>query len=551
MNPAILRLLRFHLAARIRRIRTAFSTPRRMMLTMGAVLLGIVWLGQTIASVIFRNPYHPESFQRWTSLLLMMYFGWHFIRVAYKRPDEAIEWSTAEAEQIVGGPFSRRDILIYRFLVILTSTFPKALLTAFVLLPDLWWSGLPGIVLALVFLECFRLAIDIAVCCLPDRAYLIARTFVFGAMLIGTSALFLSSRFLTQGMPADPSGQIYWVNDAVRSATALRDSVPVAIVEQPFVVFADVISAQEMSASLAVSSILSVLMVAGILLSVIWLDRLHQSLVIRRERILPGEPSRAATVDGEAAAVSPLPSIPRLGTIGPVVWRQMKSAGRYWGSLLVALAIPAVLSCMTLFSMRDATMSFLALVAAVVFYSFVLLPEAIKFDFRLDCDHLTQLKMLPAAPSRIVIGQLAVPILIATVFQVALFLFAGAVRPVSPMLVGAAIILTIPVNALFVSLDNLIFLLYPHRPTQEGFEAFVRTILKFTFKSVLLGVAGVVLLFWALASRYLVDAGGVPELVQPVFVAGITVVAWLSAIAAIAVVSRAFDRFDVSVSVPA
>jgi len=191
-------------------------------------------------------------------------------------------------------------------------------------------------------------------------------------------------------------------------------------------------------------------------------------------------------------------------------------------------------------------------VAAVVFYSFVLLPEAIKFDFRLDSDHLTQLKVLPISPFRMVVGQLAVPVLVATLFQTALYVLAGLSRPVSPELVVTAMLLSVPVNVMFVATDNLIFLLYPHRPTQEGFEAFVRTILKFTFKSVLLGFAGVFVVLWALSSRQLVDSlGGVPEQTRLMFIFGLCLAAWVSAALSLLAVTRAFERFDVSVSVPA
>src|SRR5690606_36097698 len=81
------------------------------------------------------------------------------------------------------------DVLSYRFLIILTSILPKALLTSFVLLPDLWWSGLPGIFMALVFLEGFRMAIDIAVCCLSPRGYRLVRLIVFGGLLAGAVTL--------------------------------------------------------------------------------------------------------------------------------------------------------------------------------------------------------------------------------------------------------------------------------------------------------------------------------------------------------------------------
>ena len=103
MNPAIQSLLRFHAASRWRRVKHSISSKRRLLLTLGAISLGILWLGQTIASIVLREPYAPESFHRYASLIVTMYFLWHIVRVAYKRPDDAIEWSGPERELIVGG----------------------------------------------------------------------------------------------------------------------------------------------------------------------------------------------------------------------------------------------------------------------------------------------------------------------------------------------------------------------------------------------------------------------------------------------------------------
>jgi hypothetical protein len=547
MNPAVFLLLRFHLASRIRRAADACSTPRRLMLTLGALLLGIVWLGQTIASVCLRDPYETAALRSWTSLILMLYFTWHILRVTYKRPDNAIEWSAAEAAQRVGGPFRRRELLLYRFIIILTSTLPKALLTAFVLLPDLWWSGLPGIVLALVFLECFRLAIDIAVNCMTARAYRIARWMVFGALMLLTAGV--TRHFDVAGSARRTST---WATQTIQDLQTLRLTVPVRVAERPFEVFADVITARDFSAELALNTLLASLMVAALLILIERLDSLHEALVARRQQaLLPIASPSAAGSDEDPGFNVALPRIPIVAGIGPICWRQFKSAARYRGSVAVAVAIPAVLSCLPLYSVRDASYAFLAVVAAVVFYSFVLLPEAIKFDFRLDCDHLSQLKMLPIPAFRLVLGQLAVPILIATAFQFSVYLVAGVLRPVSLTLLFSAMLLSVPMNVLFVAIDNLIFLLYPHRPTQEGFEAFVRTILKFTFKSVLLGLAGTFVIFWSASSRVLVDAAGAPHLVTLIFVAGVCLVTWLTAALALAGVTHTFQHFDVSQSVPA
>ena len=186
------------------------------------------------------------------------------------------------------------------------------------------------------------------------------------------------------------------------------------------------------------------------------------------------------------------------------------------------------------------------IVCGALFYSFVLLPEAIKFDFRLDSDHLCQLKLLPMTPTRIVFGQLATPVLLACLFQTAIFVAAGVYRSVDPQLIVAAVVFSLPLTVLFVALDNLVFLLYPHRPTQEGFAAFVRTILKFTGNSVLMALFAAAIMVWAPLSAAITALTPFATSTSLVFAVGILLGVTALAGTAVAGVVSAFGRFDVS-----
>lgn len=524
MNPALPVLLRAFAAARLRRLRQAFTSRRRVLLSLAAVLLSIVWLGQTLSAALLREPYDPAVLHCWMTHVLAAYFCWHVVRVIWKRPEEAIEWSDGERAQIAGGPFSRRDVLTWRFIVISTSTLPKALVTAVILIRDLWWTGLPGLVLALLFLECTRMAIDMAVCSLSQRVWQMVRCSAAGLLLSGVTALVMS--------------------------TSPGDSAWLHVFESPFATFSDVITAQAFSVELLIDALFLVLMVSGVVLLITRLDAVHERRVI--ERAADCSRRRTAIVPGRiTATVRPLPRVPRLAATGPLIWRQLKHAGQHPGSLVVALALPAVLSCLPLISFDSPDIAFLSVAASVFFYSFVLLPEAVKFDFRLDSDHLAKLKMLPVSPGRLAIGQMATPVLLTTTFQWAVFLFAALVRPIPSDLIVQAVLLAVPVNLLFVALDNLIFLLYPHRPTQEGLEAFLRSILKLTFKVILLTIAALLIVNWAVTARLLGNTLGLPQSVQLIFVLGVFGFVLLAATLTINLVAQAFDRFDVSVNVPA
>ena len=208
------------------------------------------------------------------------------------------------------------------------------------------------------------------------------------------------------------------------------------------------------------------------------------------------------------------------------------------------MVIPAMLAAVPLFTVSDSQVAFVSVVCAVLFYTFVLLPEAIKFDFRLDTDHLCRLKMLPISPTKLVLGQLAVPIVLACGFQFAIIVFAGVFRGIPATMIGSALGLTVPLTVLFVALDNLVFLMYPHRPAQEGFEAFLRTVLKFTGKSFLMVLAGAALVVWAPAAAMIAQQIGCHT--APVFFAGIAIAMSTLAAGCVNLVVRSFAGFDLS-----
>ena len=59
----------------------------------------------------------------------------------------------------------------------------------------------------------------------------------------------------------------------------------------------------------------------------------------------------------------------------------------------------------------------LATAGTLAFYTFLLLPTAVRFDFRRDLDRMAMFKGLPISPAATVIGQTITPILIATRFK--------------------------------------------------------------------------------------------------------------------------------------
>ena len=196
-----------------------------------------------------------------------------------------------------------------------------------------------------------------------------------------------------------------------------------------------------------------------------------------------------------------LVTIPWLGGAGAIGWRQSTGAIQQWGGLSVALVVPAVLACIPLTYRSEPITAFLAVVAAICFYSFLLLPTALKFDFRRDIDRMFALRSLPIRAAAVVVGQLVCPVLITCLFQATVVGIACLARPIHPSLAIGAMVVMLPMNVLIFALDNLLFLMYPYRPTQEGIGVFFRTTLIFTAKGLVFALALGLTAMWAPRGR--------------------------------------------------
>ena len=90
----------------------------------------------------------------------------------------------------------------------------------------------------------------------------------------------------------------------------------------------------------------------------------------------------------------------------------------------------------------------MALVATgtLVFYTFRLLPTALRFDFRRDLDRLATLKSFPITPAAETIGQTLAPVLITTLFQCGVLTSAIIARSLPPHHLILVLLVIIPLN---------------------------------------------------------------------------------------------------------
>ena len=464
-----------------------------------------IWLRETAT---------PATLRALLSLGLVLYAGWHFAKAAFFRSESPFDWTPAEREILVTMPLYPRDLVAYQLASVTVTTILKAGLFTLLLLPDLRCVplGLVGVLLAMMTLEMLRMAIEIATWGMGRPAFLayraavvaglVAGGFAVGAVIVREDA-FGGRLNVGEGLLQRLLDILVQLNDSACGYAAL-----------PFRPFIDLILADNMTAAKAGLAATELAAVTVLAAAVIGLYAATSRRVVLREKrdyrtgsatrgTIPGSTQNELGPARNGEFTLKLRRIPRWGGAGALAWRQLVGARRHWGSLLTAMIAPSVLSCAPCFIIADPAIAFLATAGTLAFYTFLLLPTALRFDFRRDLNRLATLKGLPIAPAAAAIGQTLAPVLIATVFQCGVLAFAVVARSLPPLHLFMAMLVMAPLNVVVFGLDNLIFLLYPYRMQQEGLEIFLRTMLTFTGKGLLFAVGMAAVSVWGFAAAAL------------------------------------------------
>jgi hypothetical protein len=513
-HPATIQLLRLQSRGRRRRMWERFCQPRRLVLSAVACVLAVVCLGNAAMTIWLRETASPATLRALLSLGLVLYAGWHFAKAAFFRSESPFDWTPAEREILVAMPLCPRDLVAYQLASVTVTTILKAGLFTLLLLPDLRCVplGLVGVLLAMMTLEMLRMAIEIATWGMGRPAFLayraavvaglVAGGFAVGAVIVREDA-FGGRLNVGEGLLQRLLDILVQLNDSAFGYAAL-----------PFRPFIDLILADNMTAAKAGLAATELATVTVLAAAVIGLYAATSRRVVLREQrhYRTGSATRGTIPCSTQNQLGParngeftlrLQRIPRWGGAGALAWRQLVGARRHWGSLLTAMIAPSVLSCAPCFIIADPAVAFLATAGTLAFYTFLLLPTAVRFDFRRDLVRLATLKGLPIAPAAAAIGQTLAPVLIATVFQCGVLAFAVVARSLPPLHLFMAMLVMTPLNVVVFSLDNLIFLLYPYRMQQEGLEIFLRTMLTFTGKGLLFAVGMAAVSVWGFGAAAL------------------------------------------------
>jgi len=331
-------------------------------------------------------------------------------------------------------------------------------------------------------------------------------------------------------------------------------------IEMPFQLFGKITVTDTLDIAWAGSAALGLTWVVVLGAVVVRLDGWWASVRATREKaeypaklerdVRPDDEMQSGRLRACSSRMSVSVRLPWLGGAGPIAWRQWIGARKHGGSLVVAMALPGILALLPVWVCQDGAQAAVQVSAAVIFYSFLLLPTALKFDFRRDITRMIVLKALPVRSVAVVVGQILTPACLAFVFQATVLSIAMLIRPFSPATLLATLLILVPLNFLIFAIDNLVYLLSPYRLNQEGIEIFLRTTLTFTAKGVIFTVGITATFLSSFAAKRIADQ--LAGVIDPamVFVIGNGIMLWLATGLTTLLLARVYDRFDPSQDMP-
>jgi len=543
MDPALRKLLGLRLRARLRVIFRGLKTPRGAVFFAVGTAMFVLWLGPSlvmaVAGVSGRARFDPEVVRTVVPLVLL---GMCVVNVLAAGRQKGITFTAPEVDFLFAGPFTRRELLVYKLSAgMIGSGFAALFFSVFLLqYATLWPAAFVGCLVTLLFVQLLSTALVLVGQTVAEQAYTRARRLA----LLGVAAL--------AGIGLGEAALAAQGHDPVALLTAFRHSWAGIVLLAPVDAFGRTILAESLVPELIGWGALAVAIDLALLLLVLRLDVNYAESAIAASQRLYRRLQQVRRGGGLAwtAASQPklrVPAFPWLGGAGPIVRRQLIGAVRTARGLFFFLLLMGIPMGMMLMGSRQNHNAAIGALPGVLAFLTVFFTQMVPFDFRGDLDHMDVLKSLPLRSTAIAAGQLVVPTLIMTgVHLVVLGAAAAMVEGAGNVLLAMAVF-SVPFNFLLIGVENLLFLLFPTRmqATNPGDLQQVGRLMVLLAAKMLALVAccGVAAALGAIA--YLVVGGS--------WIAALWV-SWLvlaiGCAALVPCVAAAYRKFDVSVDTP-
>ena len=380
------------------------------------------------------------------------------------------------------GPFSRRDLIVYKFTAYLAGAFLTSALVTLIAVEQTGSavSAFAATFLTLVFMQLNSAALGMAWQGLVPRW----RARILGVTLVLLVALAVGAILSGHG-----------IFDLL---AAVRHSWIGSILLFPYAVFAQLFQPQPLFPDFAGWAALAVLINTALLQWVIRLDGRTTDLSLSESRRQNTRWDRIRQNGSlwatDRTEVRSARRAPVLGGLGPVVWRQVLNVRRN-AAKVAAVFIGIAAATGPLYAAFALSVTDTRALAVIFFFFTFIVPRTLICDFRSDLGRMEIYKTLPVAPWRICAGQLVVQTgltcLVALTMIVSVLIFAEGVTGRAALILAA---FAPPFALLLHAVENTIFLLAPVKLVPMGradFEFLGRAILEFMIKALILLAASV------------------------------------------------------------
>jgi hypothetical protein len=537
MPLALWTLIWLNFRAVLRKTFRQLRTVRGFLFFIVGLSVAFMWIGPSLFLNLRLHPQTSSTVMTTAPAMILMVSVLNLLSSAGER---AVTFTPAEVDFLFPGPFTRRQLLIYK----LTRTGVAGLFSSVVFGAILGRFGgtffcrMIGVWLLFQFLQLLAMIVALVQTIVGEQIVSTGRRWLligFGIVLALTAAQFFRTHH-----------DLNWefVSQVSQTPTGV-------IILTPFRIFAEALLAPKFfyeglhhaTEAAGIDLIMAAIVVS---LDANYLETAATASAKRYDRLAR---VRRSGLGGTAKATSArfkISMLPWLGGAGPIIWRQMTTAMRTARSLLTVLIVMAVIFGMVI-SRSTRGEGSIGFVVGVCLYMTLILSQMLKFDFRGDLDHLDVLRSLPLRPSAVAAAQLVTPALVLTVAQLALVTTISFIGHVPRELYAAIAAFALPINLLTLGVENLMFLLFPFRPTAAvagDMTMMGRRTVVFAFRLltilVVAGIAGGVgALTWLVCGR------SIP--------AGVAA-AWLLLLGGIATLifftGMVYDRFDPSTNTP-
>ena len=462
MDRSLWLLIRLRAFGWIRRVRRNLLSPRGAALAFVGVLLLVPLIASMFISPAMQGKAQFLFFRRFGPLAVL---GFCLLSVVLSSDERALAFSPAEIDFLFPAPFQRRTLLAYRivvslgvacvsaaFMTLVVGRHGGSLLASFVSL----FLATELIYLITLIVGLFSSVIDETT---SGRRHV--------SLIVGTALILVVFVTWDRQSFGLASGN---------SLRRLARSPVVNVLSLPFRPFVNAFTSTAPWPELATWSAIGfaeVLTLIGILL-MIDVDS-YETVTNANARDLArleGTRIRGRHRSSRMAALRPA-GVPWWGGIGPNFWRHGLFMLRQPARLLTVASLFLVSMISIYVAIKGGRYTargqeFWLAASALILHAILFGPTILGLDLRSDSEYIDELKSLPIPPLHIVLGELATPCVILILGQWFTLAILALLIHLGRWHIIAVSLLIVPVNILFVEIENLFFLWFPI-PRPMGF----------------------------------------------------------------------------------